>query len=186
VDQTGSNKLLARVTGWVLRWPQSEVRDIYKFLYQAFHGPGHIVRDADEAVRMLISEWSEIEAPTGSREPVSEPVHIDGVTPPLFMIHLVRAKAANIEPDRIASLLLRTAEEFPGSWTMDRNELHEDFKGAWREVGEAIERKTLHLDLNAYDVFTGMVEGSNWPAVHHSDAFRSAYDPHYRLSMWQV
>jgi hypothetical protein len=145
-----------------------------------------IVMDEDEALRMLISEWAGIEAPAGSHEPVSEPVHIEGVTPPLFMIHLSRAKAAGIEPGRIASLFLRTGAEFPGSWPKDRNELHEEFKRAWREIGGAIEPKMLHLDLNAYNVFTGMVEGLNWPAVHHSEVYRTAYDPHYRLSMWEV
>jgi hypothetical protein len=102
------------------------------------------------------------------------------------MIHLSRAKGAGIEPGRIGSLFLRTATEFPGAWPMDRNELHEDFKGAWLEVGEAIERKTLDLDRSAYNSFMEMVEGLNWPAVHHSEVYRTAYDPHYRLSMWEI
>jgi len=46
--------------GYLERYPESTVRDIYKLLYQTFHGAEHGVGDIESARRWLIDEWSEL------------------------------------------------------------------------------------------------------------------------------
>ncbi len=175
---------IALVSRSLERYPRSELRDIYKLLFQTFHGAEHAVSDIETARLWLMREWESL--PASGANPLIEPIFIEGdppVTPPLHRLHLVPAKASGIDPERILSEFLRTTADFPRAYPAETDDLHQAFLSAWENLGDAIRRGDLDFDFDNYRAFSCKMKQEGWPAAHHSTAFRKAYDPHYRLVM---
>jgi len=184
MDTENRSPVIAFVIESLERYPRSEARDVYKLLYQAFLGAEHASTDRDSAWERLILEWEEIgQTSGGGPSPMVEPIFIEGVTPPLYRLNLACAKAGDVGPETVLEEFLRTADEFPGFYPDETTDLHAAFLAAWTEVGEAVRRGELPIMLEDYAAFSSEVEMAGWPPVHHSETYRQAYDPHYRLVM---
>jgi hypothetical protein len=169
------SRIVAFVEGFVATYPESDIRDIYKVLYQAFHGPEHAVTNREKAREWLLSEWTGLDLRSVSKDaPLVEARFVEGVTPPLWAIHLLPAKRAGIDPELILEEFLRASEEFPKAYPSPDINLHQAFVEAWRK---------LDFPRDEFAAFSGEVEKQKWPAMHHSERFREAYGPHYRLVM---
>jgi len=167
------------------RHPCSELQDLYKRLFQAFHGSEHAISDHQKAREWLLSEWEAVgnwKAEEVSR--VMEAIHIEGVTPKLYLVHLAPARTLGIDPEIILQEFLRTAECFPKDSLLNGGSLQDDFVESWRIVGRAISAGLINriiLSACAYGELSLELEKAGWPAMHHSETFRAAYSPHYRL-----
>jgi hypothetical protein len=164
------------------RYPLSTSRDIYKLLYQSYHGAEHAVSDGDEARKWLEEEWSGLTI-AGKDIPLVEPIFIEGITPDLYRINLVPARSSGIDPETILDEFLRTAAEFPTVYPGPDDDLHEKFIDAWKKLAREIEQGGLGLRLDDFREITSLAESNNWPVMHHSDIYRESYNPHYRLIM---
>ena len=172
------------VSDHLKRYPRSEARDIYKLLYQTFHGAGHAVGDAEEARRWLYDEWGRVEPVEPDDEnPILEPIFIEGRTPPLYRLNLGPTKASGVDPDTILGEFLRTAEQFPRAFPEEDDDLHVAFIEAWAEVGRAIKLGEIPVDLDDYAAVSAKMRAAGWPPAHHSDVYANEYRPHYRLIM---
>ncbi len=179
-----SSQFIDRVREMLIRYPDSEVRDVYKLLYQAYHGAEHALEDESATRRWLETEWGEVEpiVPDESH-PLFEPVFIPDVTPPLYRLHLAPAKASGMSVETVLDEFMKSGSEFPVCYPEDGLELSEAFYEAWAEVGRAISEGNISLGLEDYSQFSAEMEAAGWPPAHHSDAYREAYNPHYRLVM---
>jgi hypothetical protein len=167
------------VVATLVRHPVSEVRDVYKLLYQAFLGAEHAVADARKAEEWLRSEWGEVGP--DDRIPLMEPIFIPGVTPPLYRLNLAPAKAMGIPLETITEEFLRVAREFPKSYPTGNDNLRDGFLAAWECVGEAVRSGRAGLDQDEYTRFSEKMKNAGWPMAYHSPAYRDACKPHYRL-----
>jgi len=161
------------------RYPSVELRDLYKFLYHAFHGADHAVTDYAKAVAWFDREWAEISP--DDNLPLLEDAYIDGVTPVIYRINLARAKRNGMNPTGINSEFMRTAEAFPGGFKYSRGELHDQFIRCWGTLPELSRAVIKTFSPDEYHDLTLLAEKTDWPAMHHSEAFRKLYNPHYRL-----
>lgn len=154
------------------RYPDMQLADIYKLLHQAALGNAHALTEA-AAVRARLHE--EIAA-MGARpsEPLIEPL-IDPISPDgkLARIHLRAYTAAGHDVDALAQAFIATAQQRPPQ--QDKLERFCACLGDFAATGEIAFDAAL---VRAY--FARIVE-SGYPVVHHSDAFRSAYRPAYRV-----
>lgn len=164
--------------------PLSTSRDIYKLLYQSFHGAEHAVTDSNAAREWLEEEWCSlsIDKPVSERILI-EPIYIEGMTPELYRINLAPAKSAGIERSKIHAEFLRTATRFPRGYPGTADNLHERFIEAWMEIGNAVERGEVEMNSDDYRKITSMAESNEWGAMHHSETYHETYVPHYRLIM---
>jgi hypothetical protein len=182
MDTQDRSPVIAFVIESLERYPRSEARDVYKLLYQAYHGAEHAFTDRDSAREWLLAEWEGLNpALESDPAPMVEPIFIEGVTPPLYRLNLARAKANGLDPETVLEEFLRTADEFPECYPDEATDLHAAFLAAWTEVGRAVQRGELPITVDDYAAFSSEIEAAGWPPAHHSDAYRQAYDPHYRL-----
>ncbi len=146
----------------ILRWheehyPQLTELDRIKLMYQRSRGAGHMIPDRGVSLEYLKSEYgrldSEISAPL-------EPLGNDR-----FRLSLQEASRRNLSPDllnRIFAAGAETGEAIrPGS---------DDFE----------DLPSLLTLLQSSDSLSAYI-ASGCPSIHHSDVYRSAYHPAYRV-----
>ena len=160
-------------------YPKAEIRDIYKLLYQTFHGAGHAFFNAEEARENFYLEWNRIKI-NESRSPLSEPIYIEGFTPKLYRLNFVPAGIAGIDPEIILGLFTEAAQGFPKNHPIT-GDLHLAFMNTWIRFGEDISNKLFPFAPPEYRKFTSEMSELGWPPARHSGIYRLVYQPHYRL-----
>lgn len=138
------------------RYPRMEPQDYGKLAFQSEFGPEHLVRDADSVLTWLKKEWREL--PEGS--PVLPP---DFISNGLCRFHLSACTEEQLP--RLAELFCRSAAEHKGS----------------RDGLETRLAVLERLDVPGLEQWLTEYRAVGCPAVHHSNAFREAYEPHYRV-----
>lgn len=148
----------------VRRYPRLEVRDLFKFLHQSALGCEHLVSSCDAAVAYIKRES---EALSHYDSNVTEPLDGD-----YSRVHLSILRHG-LSPETLGQLFFLSAKK--------------------EEQGiEALEKKlsvaeTLVISGElpfSYDTFTAARDewaSKGYPAIHHSEQFRSNYHPAYRV-----
>ena len=152
----------------VARHPRSEPRDLYKLLHQAAMGSEHAIEDTI-GVRL----WLERELSTMGQGP-TEPM-LDTIAPGgrVVLIHLRPWVAAGRSTDSLLLAFLRTAALVRRDTAL---------LGRYLAVADtlATQGELPFRGPSWRDLVDGARRGG-YPAVHHSDAFVSAYRPAYRV-----
>ena len=152
----------------LVRYPAMQLDDIYKLLHQAALGPGHAVDNPAAARKRLDQELAELEE--GSAEPLQDIISPDGR---LGRIHLRSFVAAGGNPDTLHRAFVETANSYPAS-----SEKLAKFCGCLGDLAAAGGIPFKREEVIAY---FDRIAQDGYPAVHHSGAFRQAYQPAYRV-----
>ncbi len=146
------------------RYPRLRVRDLLKFLYQSTFGCGHMVRSKEEAVARIEDEARQ----TPAGEDVAT-VPLDGPFCRLPLSYL----AKGLSPATLGALFCLSAEMEGGDLSLLEEKL---------AVAEGLAREgLLPFSLAEFDREWDAWREDGYPAVSHSDAFRAAYHPAYRV-----
>lgn len=145
------------------RYPALEPGDLLKGLHQSTFGCGHFVTDRAAGLALLCRE---LEAP----ELRTDVELLDG---PYCRVHLGYLKETGLAPETLFRLFVLSAEKSSG----DRSVLEEKL-AALLSLAEAGKLPFL-LEETAAVVETWRQAG--FPACHHSERFRAAYHPAYRV-----
>ena len=147
------------------KYPQMRPQDCFKLIYQNELGPGHKIEKEDYSLAELIMEWYQIEA--DENEELIEPIGNN-----LCRINLKKAKC-KYRPEQIHEIFAQTAN------------LHRGRMGQFMHNMKVLKNSLHELPVNFTDEeffeFQEWYRGRGYPAVHHSDEYRNAYDPHYRV-----
>ena len=152
-------------------YPQSTLQDIYKSFYQECFGPGHIIEDEYSAAAYFHQETSiSAEEPYGGY--LYEPCGADGG---YYRVNLYAVNAGILPADVVLSAFLRSAKPVTP----------EGIK-TWKRTWRAVEKIAADFHLRGYEedkeALDAIIESDSPDmAVHHSDAYSEAYDPHYRI-----
>lgn len=162
-------RLVALLRTHVNRYPECGVMDMYKLLHQATFGPGHLIASKKNA-----REWleRETESLTPVRTaPLVESVHPDGQ---IVRLHLRPYLAYGAPLKLLLEALVRSAELVQGDldimarrWSF--------FDGLCQGVYAS------RFDRQEVLLFGRTRAREGWPAVHHSPAYQTAYQPRYRV-----
>jgi len=144
-------------------YPALQPQDLFKFLYQSVFGCGHFVTDT--AKEYLLEELAACSPTEG---PDTEPLDGD-----FCRIHLRALQNTGLSPDTLFRLFSLSAQESSGSPGQLESKLIALL---------ALCREKL-LPFSAGDILKRMVEWgeAGYPACHHSEEFRAAYHPAYRV-----
>ena len=145
-------------------YPELEVADIFKFIFQSAFGCEHLVSSEERALNYIKEELKRVsadEAPRvdkldGNYSRVYLSCLNDEVTPEVMAKYF--CLSAKIEPDGKEKLLEKIAV-----------------------ARELILDGTIVLSLSDFDELHERWRKAGYPAIHHSDSFREAYHPAYRV-----
>ena len=145
-------------------YPKLEVADIFKFIFQSAFGCEHLVSSEERALNYIKEELKRVSADESPRidklDGNYSRVYLsclnDEVTPEVMAKYF--CLSAKIEPDGKEKLLEKIAV-----------------------ARELILDGTIALSLSDFDELHERWREAGYPAIHHSEAFREAYHPAYRV-----
>ena len=146
------------------RYPLLEVQDLHKALHQSVFGCGHFVTD-EAAGRRLLRRELEL--------PPTDGIDIEPLDGEFCRVHLRLLNKSGLAPETLFRLFALSAETPCGSAA----ELEEKLAVLQRLTKEG------RIPLSPADLSktTEAWRQAGFPARHHSEAFRAAYAPAYRV-----
>jgi hypothetical protein len=151
--------ILSILSDHKVRYPAMRVQDVYKLIHQSACGPAHAVMSSQAAREWLENEVRNLIDPYP--EPAIDPISPDGT---LARVHLAPYLANGGELDTLLDAFLRTSREYRANF-----EKLAEYLTAAQQIIPGLAALTADLKLK------------NFPAVHHSTAYRVAYKPAYRV-----
>ena len=148
-------------------YPESTLQDIYKSFYQDRFGPGHMISDTASARSYLMRELAEM---SDTMVVYYDPTGSEG-------------RFVRVYLSAVADSLI-TTEQLLDAFIQSANEVQEpqtDWATEWEDIVGVIQK--YDLDVNDFEALQPMLSeaAQNHQAVHHSQAYREAYHPHYRI-----
>jgi len=150
------------------RYPRMELVDIYKLLHQAAMGPGHAVEDAGAARARLQAEAAQLGE--GPDDPIADSISPDGK---LARVHLRPYLAAGHSLDVLAEAFVQTARAHARA-----PDKLVKFCGC---LGDLAAAGGIPFGRDEVERYFENIAAQHYPVVHHSEPYRSAYRPAYRV-----
>lgn len=151
------------------RYPLATLQDVYKTCYQDYFGAEHLMRDTAAARRYLLAELEECAEEDLTLMPPEEPTG--------FRHRFVRIGLSNVVGGRLTmEELLRLFISAASTDTADVA----DWEAEWLLIEQvALLTNPAWQDGELQAALRNAARSRR--AVRHSDAFRTAYHPHYRI-----
>jgi hypothetical protein len=151
----------------LLRYPLMQPEDVYKLLFQAVMGPVHALADPVSARLWLLSEMKA--SATGPKEPLIDPISCGG---PMARVHLRPWLLADLDPDLLFDAFAKTPLSYHGSIRR--------LETACQEAAAWLRRRQAPI-AEAFDLLIPTLREPGFPALRHSQGYRAAYRPAYRV-----
>ena len=153
----------------VRTYPQATLQDLYKTCYQDFFGAEHMIRDTASVKRYLHYEIEQCATEDLTLMPAQEPT---GFRHRFVRVNLRCILDGQMTEDELFEAFLDAANT--------STPVHTDWQTEWSQI------ETIALQVHPAWVDTELQKTLHEAAqancaVHHSDAFRNAYHPHYRI-----
>lgn len=145
-------------------YPLLQPRDILKFLHQSTFGCGHLIASPTAAADYIRQEILESAESTAATE------DLDGA---FCRVHLGYIKNLGVSADTVAKLLVLSSQETCGNTESIEKRLNIALSMA-KNSEFPFSYEQLQQEIGAW-------RSAGFPACHHSDKFRSAYAPAYRV-----
>ena len=164
-----SDAVRASLSSKLEMFPESRLQDLYKSFFQDRFGPGHIIKDRTSALDYILTELSECDTLIG---PIAEPC---GWQSNYVRVNLSLVADGTITAEELTDALMSSAKEV-------REEDIERWKEEWAEIETIIENEYPNIPNLAADKAKILeLLASGQYAYHHSEAYVTAYKPHYRI-----
>ena len=157
-------KTRALLTSHYHAYPALQAEDIFKFLFHSAFGCDHLVSDEQAALRYIQSEYASL--------PASAPAYTEPLDGAYSRVHL-GVLQEGLRPGTLARLFFLSAKPEPGG--------KESLAQKLALVQDMIERGELPIDPTDFAQKLDAWRAQGFPAVHHSEIFRKAYHPAYRV-----
>ena len=160
---TKNEQTRALLLGQYRNYPRLQTEDIFKYIHQSTFGCEHLVSSEERALEFIKREFETL--PAGGA-PEAEPLDGD-----FCRVHLSYLNDG-LSPETLARLFFLSAKE---------TQRGADPTERLRIARELIESGEIPLSLGEFDAAWADWKAAGYPALHHSDAFREAYRPAYRV-----
>lgn len=146
------------------KYPQMAPTDAVKLLYQNEFGGGHMIRDPQACLNYLRREYDATEKDASA-------IQIEDIGNGIIRVHL--AALPEKEVDALGQAFLASAKDHTGSISRFRKNI-QLLEQLTAEGIFSFSREELNRYLTEY-------EKAGYPAVSHSETYRRAYRPAYRI-----
>lgn len=140
------------------RYPLMQPQDYAKLAYQSEYGPAHLVTDESEAIRNVLAEWQTVSGP-------DVPCNPERIGNDFCRFHMTGSTFPEDAAEALARLFMESAQERIGT-----------LEGLLARL-EVLGR----MDVAGMDAWLAEYRQRGCPPVRHSEAFRQAYAPYYRV-----
>ena len=158
------DELKAILTEHARRYPLMEPTDAVKLIYQNEFGGGHMIANEEACLAYLLREYTN--TPRNFDLPLTENIG-NGI---------VRVNLAVLAENRVKDL----GKGFIASANAHRGNLN-SFLQKLEVLRQATEEGVFSFDLCRLDAYLDAYRAAGYPAVSHSEAYRKAYCPAYRI-----
>lgn len=148
-------------------YPQMQVADMLKLLYQNEFGCGHMVPDEMRSLNMILEETAAL-TPKALEGEAAEPIG-NG----LCRLHLRILRQDALSPGTLNRFFVLTAEPQRGTV--------EGFEKKMAVLRRLCEDGLLPFKAPEVSRILDEYRATGYPATHHSELYRSAYAPSYRV-----
>ena len=142
-------------------------RDFYKLIYQGVFGVGHIL--SDKTKDYLVEEAHRVNLNDYLNRELLEPVSPDGSIVRIYLRPFMRRK---LDLEKLYKVILRTAD-------LQGNQ--KEFLERWRIFLDMVESGEIILDKSELNEVQADMYSKGLKPMHHTDAYREAYYPAYRV-----
>jgi len=149
------------------RRPQMTATDVYKLLYQGVFGVGHLLGEG--ARHRLEAEARALRLDGQPQEPLIEEVSLDGS---MVRVNLRPYLRRGLPLDRLFSVMEASDQE---------KGRVEEFLEAWNMFVELVSSGRLTFDEDEIEAVDRNLKLSGCQPRHHSEVYRRAYAPAYRV-----
>ena len=150
-------------------YPQATLQDVYKTCFQDFFGAEHLLKDTAMAHNYLLSELAACKDENLSAMPSYEPT---GFRHRFVRINLSEVLSGAMSEDELFARFVDAAGT--------NNTYSDNWSTEWQQI-ETIALE-VHPEWQDSTLQAELRQAASIPcAVRHSEAFRNAYHPHYRI-----
>ena len=146
------------------QYPLMQPTDAVKLIYQNEFGGGHLIRDEEAYLNYLRREYASVE-----KDPTA-PLYED------IGNGIVRVNLAAVKPEGLEQL----GRDFIASATKHKGTL-DSFLNKLEVLRTLTAEGVFAFDLDALNSYLSEYEAAGCPAVSHSEQYRQAYQPAYRI-----
>lgn len=147
--------------------PSMQMQDIIKMCFQSAFGPEHLLSDTERVQNYFMQEYES--TPANSSQPLYEPV-----SDTFCRVNLGAWKARTLDPEELFRLFVASASgKTCGT--------EADFEFCVTEAEKTILEGMFPFSLEEWKEFYETYKKNGIHPVHHSDAYRLAEHPAYRL-----
>ena len=139
-------------------------QDVYKLIYQNEFGPGHFIEEEETSLKRLVREYQSIQ--TRDRENTIEPIG-NG------MCRYYLRGVGEDEVEMLNRVFVLTANRHQGE--------AESFERKLSAVIPLLAKMNFGFSKKEYVDYVRGQKEQNYPAVSHSEAYREAFHPAYRV-----
>lgn len=150
------------------RYPELKARDVYKFIYQAAMGNGHLIKNEKAFYGNLCKEIETIDADPGM--PLIEWLDPNGL---LLRLNLGPFKATHGNLNKLRQCVIKTASDFQPSL--------DNLMNYWDIVISLSKETKISLKTSELNKFYKKMDIQSFPATRHSEEYRRLYHPSYRI-----
>lgn len=158
------DELICLLRSHAARYPKMEPTDAVKLLFQNEFGGGHLIRDPDSFLLYLRREYDSI-----PKDPNASKCEDIGNG----RIRVYLAPLTETELEQLGQVFLRDSQNRQGS------------QAAFLEKLGVLRQATIDgvfaFDIQALDDYLTVYAAAGYPMVSHSQAYRNAYRPAYRV-----
>lgn len=150
------------------RYPEATLEDVYKTMFQDRFGVAHILAERDVMCRYIAKE---VGLTSGECECYYEPCGWRG---DYVRVDLRAVRDGLLSAEELADMLIVTA-------TLSEDVTATEWHQEWATICEVCGDLVVGLDGYDADLHTLQQLALQCQTVHHSDSYREAYAPHYRI-----
>ncbi len=147
--------------------PSIQMQDVVKMCYQAVFGVEHMLSDIEKAKQYFFQEYEA--TPACFSIPLYEPISEN-----FCRINLAAWKARDLDPEELFELFVTSARfNVPGTRT--------DLNNCAKSAEKLIAKNLLPFSLAEWKEYYVAYKNNGMHPVHHSEAYRQAEHPAYRI-----
>ena len=161
MDKTEATRIA--IIRHIEEYPECEIADIFKFIFQSACGCEHMVSDRERVLDYIRRE---------AQSAVGGERHIDALDGDFCRVHL-SCIGDSLSAEELADMFLASARHEPRG--------KERIKEKLAVMRELVISGELKLDIAELDAAISEWAARGYPAIHHSDRFREKYRPAYRV-----